>query len=588
MGAGTNAGGELSVEELKVALEQLRAELEQLRAENRRLAEEIGLLRGDDASWNDVKDCLRSRLLAALALRLPPKKESESECDRLRRRAKEQREAKKRRAAARGAADPRRRGRGKRKPRPPFVADETIEIHVPAAELPADAAPNGFVERHFYGMSIVRHNVLIRLHEYVSPAEGRIIAKLPEGWRGEFTPDTHVTVDTLSMGGMTEPKIKELFADHGVRVSAGQINNVLLATADKLRDEQLAAHRAGIENSPSIGIDGTHTTCDGEPMVCHILGNEVFTSMTTTEHKDRVTVIGVLAGAPVGHCVGEHALAHQDLTMAARELLRRVSDGEPVCDGADQELLDLSSELRTTGLDAAKMDRFLDRAIPDAVQGVRRHIREATAGQWLRTVITCLPLVMLADGGTNYHGILAFLQLCWIHMLRPFSLLPESADGTRVLFEGWALYRRLCAWRDVRDAAEATAIAVEFDRVFDPERCTDASVRRQLGLTRTHKAQLLTVLHHRHVPPENNGQERGAKARVRKGDIRFGPRSARGLRAWDTMQSVVGTLRKLRISPAAFMADRITRQRRFEPLDTIVKRECIRRYGPPAPTPGTF
>ena len=48
MGAGTNAGGELSVEELKVALEQLRAE-------NRRLAEENGLLRGDDASWNDVK-----------------------------------------------------------------------------------------------------------------------------------------------------------------------------------------------------------------------------------------------------------------------------------------------------------------------------------------------------------------------------------------------------------------------------------------------------------------------------------------------------------------------------------------------------
>jgi len=74
VGAGTNAGGELSVEELKVALELLRAELEQLRAENRRLAEENGLLRGDDPSWNDVKDCLRSRLLAALALRLPPKK----------------------------------------------------------------------------------------------------------------------------------------------------------------------------------------------------------------------------------------------------------------------------------------------------------------------------------------------------------------------------------------------------------------------------------------------------------------------------------------------------------------------------------
>ena len=44
-------------------------------------------------------------------------------------------------------------------------------------------------------------------------------------------------------------------------------------------------------------------------MACPIVGNEAFTSMTTTERNDRVTVIGVLAGEPVGHCVGEHALA---------------------------------------------------------------------------------------------------------------------------------------------------------------------------------------------------------------------------------------------------------------------------------------
>ena len=61
----------------------------------------------------------------------------------------------------------------------------------------------------------------------------------------------------------------------------------------------------------------------------------------------------------------------------------------------------------------------------------------------------------------------------------------------------------------------------------------------------SHKDNLLTVLRHPFVPPENNGQERGAKARVRKRDISFGPRSEQGLQAWDTMQSTVGTLRKL-------------------------------------------
>jgi hypothetical protein len=45
------------------------------------------------------------------------------------------------------------------------------------------------------------------------------------------------------------------------------------------------------------------------------------------------------------------------------------------------------------------------------------------------------------------------------------------------------------------------------------------------------------------------------------------------------MQSVVGTLRKLGISPTAFLADRIVRGRRFEQLDVLVKNACIRRFG---------
>jgi len=540
--------------------------------------EEVERLRKDNDRLTGRNRRLRHRLAES----------RKSEYERLREKAKKQREAKRRRKAASASAEPKARGRGKRSPRPAFVPDEVIECDVAKADLSADAKPNGFVNRHFYGVKIVRHNVLVRLREYISPTCGRTVANVPPGWRGEFTPDTHVTINTLNIAGMTEPKLKELFADYGVTISAGQVNNILLDTADMLRPEHVAAHRAGLENSPVVGIDGTHSTCDGEPMVCHILGNDVFTSMTTTEHKDRVTVIEVLAGEPVGHCVGDHALAHPDLGVAAREVLRRVSDGQPAREGADAELVELSTELRDKGLDATKMDSFLDRAMPNAGVDTLRQMREATAGQWLRTIVACLPLVMLADGGTNYHGIFAFLQLCWIHMLRPFSLLTECADSTRVLHEGWGLYRRICVWRNAPDPLEAAAIGADFDRVFDPERCTDEEVLRQINLTCAHKENLLTVLRHPYAPAENNGQERGAKARVRKRDISFGPRSKRGLKAWDTVQSVVGTLRKLHISPAAFIADRVTRRRRFDALDVLVKNECIRRYGSRSAETGTF
>ena len=237
---------DLSVDEIRSALRHLRSELDQVRAENSRLTEENRTLR------------------ERLASKQGPggggghSGSGESEYERLRKKAEAQREAKRRRSAARAAAKPTARRRGKRSPRPPFVADETIVRDVPADRLPTDAAPNGFVDRHFYGVKIVRHNVLVRLREYISPTQGRSIAKLPEGWSGEFTPDTHVTLNTLSMGGMTEPNIKEVCADHGVGISAGEINHILLATADMLREEQVAAHRAGMENSPVVGIDGTH------------------------------------------------------------------------------------------------------------------------------------------------------------------------------------------------------------------------------------------------------------------------------------------------------------------------------------------
>src|ERR1019366_4706385 len=169
------------------------------------------------------------------------------------------------------------------------------------------------------------------------------------------------------------------------------------------------------------------------------------------------------------------------------EVLRKVNDGESVQQGADLTLVELSNKLRATGLDAEQMNEFLERAMPSATPDTLRQMREATAGQWLRTILTCLPLVMLTDGGTNYHGILSFLQLCWIHMLRPFSLLAEDADSTRVLHEGWVLYHRICSWRSSPNQEEAAAIEAEFDRVFDLQRCSpdspDSRVQHQVRLT---------------------------------------------------------------------------------------------------------
>jgi hypothetical protein len=139
---------------------------------------------------------------------------------------------------------------------------------------------------------------------------------------------------------------------------------------------------------------------------------------------------GVLAGAPVGHCVGQHALAHPDLRVVAREVLRHVHAHEPVLAWADESLTELATKLRTEDLDAAEMDGFLRRAMPGASSETLRHMREATASKWLRSMRWFLLLVMLADGGTNYHEGLAVLRLWWIHMLCP-SACSRTARTAR-------------------------------------------------------------------------------------------------------------------------------------------------------------
>jgi hypothetical protein len=52
--------------------------------------------------------------------------------------------------------------------------------------------------------------------------------------------------------------------------------------------------------------------------------------------------------------VGEYAVNHPDLGAAAREVLRRVNEGEPVVEGSDRELTALSTELKTQGLECPK------------------------------------------------------------------------------------------------------------------------------------------------------------------------------------------------------------------------------------------
>ncbi len=84
------------------------------------------------------------------------------------------------------------------------------------------------------------------------------------------------------------------------------------------------------------------------------------------------------------------------------------------------------------------------------------------------------------------------------------------------------------------------------------------------------KASLLLVLAHPELPLHNNAAELGARQRVRKRAISFGPRTVEGAKAWDTFMSLAATSRKLGVNFLQYLHDRITGAGQIPSLATII------------------
>jgi hypothetical protein len=90
------------------------------------------------------------------------------------------------------------------------------------------------------------------------------------------------------------------------------------------------------------------------------------------------------------------------------------------------------------------------------------------------------------------------------------------------------------------------------------------------------------VLAHPELPLHNNPAELGARQRVRKRDVSFGPRSPAGSAAWDTFMTLAATTRKLGLDFADYLIDRFTRAGQIPPLADLITARAAQLAGSPA------
>jgi len=509
------------------AVETLTAENQALRAENQRLRDEINRLKGEQGR----------------PMMLPSK-----------------------RVAADHASERERRAERPARPRVDkrslIHIDRTEEREVDPALLPPDAERKGYAEFVVQDVVLRTDTVLFRCaHWYAASTGRRYQAPLPEEYQGQGHDGPGLKALALQLydqGQMSEPKILEVLRSVGIVLSAAHLATLLIQQP-VFAAEYEAIARAGLASSPAQHIDDTSTRVDGEEEHCHILCASLYTLYRTTPRKDRQAVLDVLRlGTPRAYQFNRYAwafLAEHRLPVAVLTALGQLPQG--------------------VDLDADTFGALREEHVPRVGPQQRQQILDAAAIGAYR-VQQDVPVVeiLICDDAPQFKGVTAEVALCWVHAGRHFKKLTPLFAHHRALVatflaDFWAYYQELQAYRAAPTAAERARLDAAFDTLF-ARRTGYWHLDERIAKTAAKKAALLCVLDHPAVPLHNNPAELGARHRVRKRDVSFGPRSRAGVTAWDIFGTITQTAAKLGVNVAHYLHDRLSGANRMPSLADLI------------------
>jgi hypothetical protein len=434
--------------------------------------------------------------------------------------------------------------------------------------LPPDAEFKGREAVVVQDLIIHTDNVRFLKEKYYSPSQGKTyLAELPKGYAGEFGPGIKASVLVWYYGMNTsEPKIREFLQDVGIHISEGQLSNLLIQKQESFHQEKAALYEAGLRSSPYQQTDDTATRVDGVNQHCHVVCNPLYTAYFTREKKDRLTVLDVL---------------RNDTPRVYRLNAQAYAWLQPFALPASSVAI-LQTFPQEQDLSEAEFVSRLAEHLPQLGAQQRKHILEAAAVAAYQQQ-TEWPVVdtLVCDDAGQFKGLTAALALCWVHDGRHYKKLePRVALHRQALdsFLGqyWAFYDKLWHYQAQPSAARAAELSQTFDELFSTVTAYDALDER-IAKTKAKKANLLLVLQHPEIPLHNNLSELGARQRVRKRDVSYGPRTSAGKQAWDTFMTLGATAKKLGVSFYEYIHDRISGAMRMPSLAELIAQQAAQR-----------
>jgi hypothetical protein len=510
-------------------IEQLSSNLREARAENQRLRNENNRLKGEQG-----KPDIKANVEAGVT------KDHSSE--------KERKKSRKRQEKKKKAS---------------IVIDREQVLKVDQAVLPWDAIFKGYEENVGQDILLKTDNVRFLKEKYYSPSLGcTYLAELPTGYEGQFGPGVKALSIALYHGGlMSEPKIIEFFENVGIQISKGTLSNLLIKGHKDFHAEKAAVYAAGLASSDYQHLDDTPTRFNGQNNYCHVICNLLYTAYFTKSGKDRLSVLDVLRqGRKRIYLLNVEAMTYLEGMPFSKEtwgILKNwrsetVMEEETFIHELDIRLPILNKQHRSVVLSAAAVAAY-----------------HAERGVSIVQTLVC-------DDAPQFKWLTRWLALCWIHAGRHYKKLEPVVALHQTLLKDfltrfWAYYDQLLEYRQHPTAQEASRLETEFDALFGAS-SGYAELDKRRASTRSNKASLLLVLKFPKLPLHNNPAELGARGRVRKRDVSFGPRTEEGKQAWDTFMTLAATTKKLKVSFYAYVRDRILKKNAIPPLSELIQK----------------
>lgn len=510
-------------------VEEVKQENEQLRATNQRLRDEINRLKGEQGK-PDIK---------------PNKKE------------------KKRHSSEKERRKPKRWHKSSKLAKIKIDREEIAEVD--KSHLPADAEFKGYEPVVVQEIKVETDNVRFLKEKYYSPSLKKTwLAPLPAGYEGEFGPHVRSLVITLYYAAnMSEPKIIELLSHLGIIISDGQVSNILTQKNEGWHREKEAIYREGLDSSSWQHIDDTSTRVDGQNQYCHIMGNPLYTAYFTRPRKDRLTIIEVLQNLPEAQFLFNSQTEQWLAAFAVPQWAGRLIAQWPQHEWLSYEQMMSRLETELNRLSEQQKARVLEAAALTAYHAQ-----------------TTMPILarLMSDDAPQFKGVTEEQALCWVHDGRHYKrLTPYIAHHQKLLAqfrqEYWAYYAKLEQYRANSQEGVAAQLRQEFDTLFSQVTGYD-ELDKRIAKSKAKKEQLLLPLKYPEMPLHNNPAELGARQRVRKRDVSFGPRTAAGVAAWDTFMTLAETAKKLGVSFYAYIHDRISGNYSLPDLADLIRQRA--------------